>query len=63
MVVRIRYSSNSEPNAVTNKRIRLDNETIVFFNNGKEAALTLWAPQGADNADQWNRMSGSFRWR
>ena len=63
MVVRIRYGSNSEPNAVTNNRVRLDNETIVFFNNGKEAALTLWAPQGADNADQWNRMSGSFRWR
>lgn len=61
--VRIRYGSNSEANAVTNNRVRLENEAILFFNNGKEATLTLSAPQGADNADQWNRVSNSFRWR
>lgn len=58
----IKYTSNSEPNAVTNKQIRLENETYVFFKNGKTATLTLWAPQGADNVDQWQRMSKSFRW-
>ena len=31
----------------------------LFHENGKEAMLTVWAPQGADNADQWNRMSRS----
>lgn len=58
----IRYTSNSDANAVTNNRVRLENEAILFFHNGKEATLTLSAPQGADNVDQWNRMSKSFRW-
>lgn len=62
-VVVIKYLSNSDPNPVTNKQVRLDNETYLFFKNGKEAALTLWAPQGADNVDQWQRMSKSFRWQ
>ena len=57
----IRYTSNSEPNAVTNKRVRLENEAVLYFKNGKQAMLTLWAPQGADNVDQWDRMSKSFR--
>ena len=59
----IKYTSNSEPNAVTNKKVRLENETYLFFRNGQEAMLTLWAPQGADNVDQWQRMSKSFRWK
>jgi hypothetical protein len=58
----VKYTSNSEPNAVTNKVVRLENEAYIFFRNGKEATLTVWAPQGADNVDQWNRMSKSFRW-
>jgi hypothetical protein len=58
----IKYTSNSEPNSVTNKRVRLENVAYVFYRNGKEAVLTMWAPQGADNVDQWNRMANSFRW-
>lgn len=58
----IKYTSNSDPNPVTNKRIRLENVTYIFYRNGKEAMLTMWAPLGADNVDQWNRMSNSFRW-
>jgi hypothetical protein len=60
--VLIKYTSNSEPNPVTNKQVRLDNEAYVLFKNGKTATLTLWAPQGADNVDQWQRMSRSVRW-
>jgi hypothetical protein len=59
----VKYTSNSDPNAVTNKRVRLENEAYVFFKNGKEAVLTVWAPQGADNVDQWQRMAKSFRWQ
>ncbi|HCU13220.1 MAG TPA: hypothetical protein DGB72_13940 [Gemmatimonadetes bacterium] len=59
----VKYASNSDPNPVTNKRIRVENETYVFFKNGKEAMLTVWAPQGADNVDQWQRMAKSFRWQ
>ena len=58
----IKYTSNSEPNSVTNKRVRLEDVAYVFYKNGKEAVLTVWAPQGADNVDQWNRMANSFRW-
>ena len=60
--VRIRYTSNSEANAVTNKRVRLENETYLYYRNGKIAAITLYAPKGADNVDQWVRTSRSFRW-
>jgi hypothetical protein len=59
----VKYTSNSDPNPVTNKRLRLENEAYVFFKNGKEAVLTVWAPQGADNVDQWQRMAKSFRWQ
>jgi hypothetical protein len=60
--VMIKYTSNSDPNPVTNKRVRLENIAYIFYKNGKEATLTVWAPQGADNADQWNRMANSFQW-
>jgi hypothetical protein len=58
----VSYSSNSEPNPVTNKAIRLENERYFFWKNGKLVTLTLSAPLGADNADQWNLMAKSFRW-
>lgn len=58
----IKYTSNSEPNAVTGKQVRLDNSSYFFYKNGKLARLELWAPVGADNVDQWKRMSESFRW-
>jgi hypothetical protein len=58
----IKYTSNSDPNAVTNKQLRLEDVTYIFNRNGKEAMLTMWAPLGADNVDQWNRMANSFRW-
>lgn len=62
-VLLIKYESNSDPNAVTQKQVRLDNEAYVLFKNGKQAIVTLWAPKGADNADQWKRISRSFRWQ
>jgi hypothetical protein len=61
-VIAIKYTSNSDASPVTNKKVRLDNVSYIFYRNGKEAVLTMWAPQGADNVDQWNRMANSFRW-
>jgi len=61
--VRVVYESNSEPNPVTNKQVRLENNMYLYYRNGKLAELRLWAPLGADNVDQWNRISHSFRWR
>ena len=60
--VLIVYTSNSDPNAVTDKQIRLENNRYLFYRAGHEAALTLSAPAGADNVDQWQLMANSFRW-
>jgi hypothetical protein len=60
--VLITYTSNSDPNSVTNKQVRLENNRYLFFRNGKLAALTLSAPAGADNVDQWARIASSFKW-
>jgi hypothetical protein len=62
-VVVVSYSSNSEPNPVTEKSIREENERYFFWQNGKLVTLTLSSPYGADNADQWDLMSKSFRWQ
>ncbi|GEM_PF-238570 len=56
------YTSNSEPNPVTGKQVRLENNAYLLFSNGTLATLTLWAPLGADNVDQWQRIARSFRW-
>lgn len=60
--IRMVYTSNSDPNAVTGKQVRLENNRYLFFKQGKLATLTLSAPVGADNVDQWMRISHSFRW-
>ena len=60
--VAITYTSNSDPNPVTGKKIRLENESYLFGKHGQQAKLTFSAPAGADNADQWSLMAGSFRW-
>lgn len=61
--IAVSYGSNSEPNAVTGKAIRLENDRYYFWKDGKLVTLTLSAPFGADNADQWTLMAKSFRWR
>jgi len=61
--IRIVYTSNSEPNSVTNRQVRVENERYLYFKDGKLVALELYAPKGADNVDQWQLMSSSFRWK
>lgn len=57
------YGANSAPNAVTNKAIRLDNARYYLWKGGRLATLTVSAPAGADNADQWQLMARSFAWQ
>jgi hypothetical protein len=61
--IRVIYESNSEPNAVTNKQVRLENERFYYEKNGKLVTLDLSAPKGADNVDQWKLISTSFWWK
>ncbi len=63
LAVRIVYTSNSEPNPVTDKQIRLEHERLIFYKDGELATADFAAPAGADNADQWRLMANSFRWR
>jgi hypothetical protein len=60
--VLISYTSNSDPNAVTGKQVRLENNSYLYYKSGMLATLTLSAPVGADNVDQWARVSRSFKW-
>ena len=62
-VIVLEYDSNSEPNAVTNKEIREENENLYFVKGKQLITLTMSAPKGADNVDQWNLMANSFRWK
>ncbi len=57
------YASNSEPNAVTNRQLRLENNRYLIYRGGKLATISLSAPLGADNVDQWKLISNSFQWR
>jgi hypothetical protein len=57
--IRIDYQSNSEPNAVTGKKIRLDRVRYLYFKAGNLVTLDMAAPAGADNVDQWLLMANS----
>ena len=61
--VLVTFTSNSQPNALTGKRVRLLDNTYVFTSPRGAALLDLWAPLGSDNVDQWRRISRSFQWR
>lgn len=60
--IKIAYDSNSAPNDVTNKQVREENERFYFVKSGKLVVLQLSAPKGADNVDQWQLISSSFKW-
>jgi hypothetical protein len=60
--VHISYLSNSKPNSVTGKEVRLEHERFIVFRGGKTVTIDLAAPAGADNLDQWQLISNSLRW-
>jgi hypothetical protein len=61
--VLIVYQVNSAPDPVTGKQYRLVIERFELFKGGREVALSLYAPVGADNVDAWRTVSESFRWK
>jgi hypothetical protein len=58
----VRYLMDSAPNAVTGKVERDQADAYVFWKNGEQVILTVSGPQGADNVDPWNVVTGSFTW-
>ncbi len=59
----VRFTTQSKPNPVTGKRVRLDQTAYVGDRRGRRVVLALSAPAGADNADQWKKIAASFRWK
>lgn len=59
----VRFTSRSQADAVSGRRIRLENQSYLFHRGNQTVALGLWAPAGSDNVDQWRRISRSFRWQ
>ncbi len=57
------YSTESAPNAVTGKRVRLVVDRYYLAHAGNEAIVDLGTPQGVDNVDAYRLMIESFRWR
>jgi hypothetical protein len=60
--VLLAYTLNSEPNPVGGRQVRLEARRYLFYRAGHLATLAVWAPLGADNVDQWQRMADSFTW-
>ncbi|HKW44130.1 MAG TPA: hypothetical protein VJN22_00650 [Candidatus Eremiobacteraceae bacterium] len=61
--VEVTFASNSDPDQVTGKRVRLENDVVILRLGVRHATVRLWAPLGADNVDQWNSIKRSFRFR
>jgi hypothetical protein len=56
------YSTESAPNPVTGKRVKLVVDRYYFWQAGRLAVVDLGTPAGVDNVDAYRLMSESFRW-
>ncbi|MET7683615.1 hypothetical protein [Streptomyces sp. NPDC005423] len=61
--VLLTYQGDSAPDAVTGKVVHDAFERYSFFQGGRQVALTLSGPVGADNVDPWRTVTDSFRWQ
>ena len=57
------YSTESGPNTVTGKRVKLVVDRYYLWTAGRRAVVDLGTPQGVDNVDAYRLMIESFRWR
>jgi hypothetical protein len=56
------YSTESAPNAVTGKRVKLVVDRYYLWKGGRHAVVDLGTPVGVDNVDAYRMMIESFRW-
>jgi hypothetical protein len=57
------YTTQSEPNAVTGRRVLLIVNRYELAHAGNVATVDLGTPKGVDNVDAYRMMIDSFRWR
>jgi hypothetical protein len=60
--VKVVYSTESAPSAVTGKRVQLVVDRYYLWRGGRLAVVDLGTPQGVDNVDAYRLMIESFRW-
>jgi hypothetical protein len=56
------YSTESAPNPVTGKRVKLVVDRYYLWKGGRRAVADLGTPEGVDNVDAYRLMIESFRW-
>jgi len=57
------YTTQSAPNPVTGKQVRLTVDRYELAHGGRVATIDLGTPVGVDNVDAYRRMIESFRWQ
>jgi len=62
-VVKTSYSTLSQADPVTGKRVQLLVDRYVYFHAGKVMVLDLGTPRGVDNVDAYRMISHSVQWR
>jgi hypothetical protein len=61
--LKVAYTTQSAPNAVTGKRVTLVVDRYYLWRGGKRAVVDLGTPRGVDNVDAYKMMVNSFKWR
>lgn len=56
------YTTESAPNPVTGKRVKLIVDRYELYRAGRVATVDLGTPKGVDNVDAYRMMIESFRW-
>ena len=60
--LKVTYTTESAPNPVTGKRVKLTVDRYEVARGGKVATIDLGTPVGVDNVDAYRMMAQSFRW-
>jgi hypothetical protein len=60
--IKVVYSTESAPNSVTGKRVKLVVDRYYLWKDGRVAVVDLGTPEGVDNVDAYRLMIESFRW-
>ena len=60
--LKVAYTTQSAPNAVTGKRVVLVVDRYYLWRGGKRAVVDLGTPRGVDNVDAYRLMIESFTW-
>jgi hypothetical protein len=60
--LKVVYSTESAPNPVTGKRVKLVVDRYYLWKPGRRAVVDLGTPEGVDNVDAYRLMIESFRW-